>query len=260
MRGQTEAGEDRLLVWPLHPIQSPKLPRCHACVAAEVAGEGALITPAGFDGDVGQGEVGFAEEAGGFIEAEFVQELQRAHLKQALHALLKLIDTEACFFGDVLDAQTCGEVLLHVLQRCGEFGEAAGFVAGRVQVTRDAGDADDAAIGGAQGVLGGEAPASLVSGIDVEFELMLHGFAGFEHGLILPHVAQRQSSRKHLGRPFADELRFIATGAAICQRLIHPHIPPRSILDEEHDIRQRIEKRLGGRVLGEWAGGFHGFD
>lgn len=84
--------------------------------------------------------VGFAEEAGGFIQEEYVQELQRAYLKQAL---LKLIDTEARFLCDVLDAEACGKMLLHVLQRCRQFGKAAGFVAGGIQITRDAGDADD---------------------------------------------------------------------------------------------------------------------
>lgn len=78
--------------------------RCHPCVTAEVAGEGALITPTGLEGDITQGESAFVEEADGFIEPNLVQQLQGAHLEKSLNALFELIDRQSCVGGEIFNA------------------------------------------------------------------------------------------------------------------------------------------------------------
>ncbi len=91
--------------------------RGHAGVAAEVAGEGALITPAGLEGDIAEGKFALVEEADGFVEADLVQKLQWAHLEESLNALFELIDRKSCVGGEIFDPQAFSIALAHESQR-----------------------------------------------------------------------------------------------------------------------------------------------
>lgn len=93
--------------------QCPKLTRGHASIAAEVAGEGTLITPASLERDVGERFVRLAQQARGLVEAELVQQLQWAHLKKALHTLLELINAQPGLCGNFFDAEAFSKACLH---------------------------------------------------------------------------------------------------------------------------------------------------
>ena len=57
--------------------------------------EGALIAPARLEGDVAERQIRFAEEPGRLVEADLVEELERAHLEETSHPLLELVDAES---------------------------------------------------------------------------------------------------------------------------------------------------------------------
>jgi len=219
-----------------------------------MAGEGALIAPTGLQGDLAEGQVGLAKEAGGLVESQLVEELEGAHEKKAPHALLELVDAEVGASRKILDAEAFREMKSHVLQDRGEFGVSARFFAGCIEVAGDSGHTDDATVLGAQRQLGREAPTGHPARVEMQLEGPIDLLSGFQHDFVLSGVACGESGGKEIHRSPTDEARFVPTGAAIREGAIHDDVTAGCVLEEKDDIGQGVEESLGHGVVVEESG------
>ena len=78
-------------------------------------GKGALVAPACLQSDLAERQVRLAQQSRRLVEPKLVEQLQGAHLEEAANVLLELIEAQSRMAGDVFDAETRGEVILHII-------------------------------------------------------------------------------------------------------------------------------------------------
>ena len=111
----------------------------------------------------------------------------------------------------------------------------------RLQVARNAREADDAPARIAQRLLARQAPARLPAGIQMQFELIGQLMAGVDRRHVLLEIAAAEATREHLVRGLAEQVALFLVAAAHRQRAIDKRIAAVCILHEKRDIRQCIE-------------------
>ena len=85
----------------------------------------------------------------------------------------------------------------------------------------------------------------------MQLELIANGMAGFEDLVVLRAVARAERGRKDFVGGASEQLALAAASAALHQRLVDDDILAAGVLDEEDDIRQAVEQRLGGEGFRE---------
>ena len=138
----------------------------------------------------------------------------------------------------------------NVTQRGSDFGEKVGLDTRCLKVARDARDADDPTPAVEERDLVGQAPSLETSWIEVEFEVLADGDTRGDHPSVLLEKAIAEGGGKDAARGSAQQLGLVAPAAPLGQGLVDDHISAIPVLDEVHDVRHPIEKRLreGGLI------------
>jgi hypothetical protein len=124
----------------------------------------------------------------------------------------------------------------------------------RFQVARDAGEADHLARRIAQRLLAGQAPARLAAGIQVQFQLIDHLAAGADDRFVLCGVDAAETAREDILGGLAEQSGLFLETATRSQRAIDQRIASVRVLDEEHDVRHRVEHGLEQSEMRQHAG------
>ena len=178
----------------------------HAGGGLELAAEGGLVAEAAVERDAAERVVGVAEALGGGLDADAGEELAGGDLQEGAHEALEAAERQVGLRDEFADAQRFVVVLLHVVDGPGELAEARVVVGGRLEVARDPGDGDDAALAVADRDLVGEIPADAAVGIGDHLEAVVQfAFLGNDAGVLLL-VAGGEQGRKDLGGGASDEL------------------------------------------------------
>ncbi|MDR8957431.1 hypothetical protein FEP76_05960 [Burkholderia multivorans] len=180
----------------------------------------------------------------GRIEARLQQHLTRRQVKHLVEIALELRDRHPRHLRELLQVQRLHVVILDVLDDVRELavGRMRTFV--RLQVARNAGEADDLARRIAQRLLAGQAPAGLTPRIQMQLELIGQLLARVDRRHVLLEIAAPETARKDFVGRLAEQVALVLVAAAQRQRAIDERVAAVGVLHEERDVGQRVEHRL----------------
>ncbi|MNT49191.1 hypothetical protein D3C72_1860280 [compost metagenome] len=116
-------------------------------------------------------------------------------------------------------------------------------IAGRLQVHRNADQADDFAAATDQWPLVRQAPARLAAAVQMQFQLVLQHLALLQNPSVLLGVAGAESGGKHFGAGLAQQRLQMLQATTLHQRAIGHHVARLDILDEDRGIRNHVQHR-----------------
>ena len=258
-------GSVRSRVWEWEPNKARTLGNAElgggdAGYGAEGAGEGAVVVEAAGEGDLGDGLVGIAQEAGGGGDAAFGDVLAGGQAEEAFHEAGETMGRKAGTASQGGGCEGCRNIVLKVFEGGGEFyGNFAGFDGG-ANIAGHADEADDFAGGVSHGHFGGDAPAGFVWGVPVEFEVVEDGAAGFEEVGILGGGNLAEVAGGDVGRALAQDLRFVAQAMSFDEGIVYGQVPAGGVLNEESDVRIVIKEFLEQSRINLEGACWSGFD
>jgi hypothetical protein len=194
-------------------------------------------------GDVGDGPIALDEEPRRGFDARLGEKLPRRQAEHPLHQPLEPVERQPDALRQRIEPDLLRVTGLQVLDGPREPAVTGVELVGPVQV---AGDSDESGDGLArvERRFERQAPASAAAGIEVQLEPVADLDSLSNDELILRGVARTERLRKDLLCREPEQLRAVFDPTSLEQRVVHPCVPPQSILGEEDDVRKLTEELL----------------